>query len=105
MKDHRKDHRINARVDDATQRRLDDLVLSTGQPISHVVREAIALYHVQIERARPKSKFLALVGKGDSGRSDVASNVKQHLTEILEAKFGLTPKTRRGSTKTIGSKR
>jgi hypothetical protein len=32
-----------------------------------------------------------MAGKGDSGRSDVASNVKAQLTEILEKKFGLPP--------------
>jgi hypothetical protein len=37
------------------------------------------------------SRFLGLVGMGNSGRTDIASNVKEHLTEILERKFGLPP--------------
>ncbi len=42
------EHRINARVDATTQQRLEELTLSTGQSVSHVVREAIAVYHVQV---------------------------------------------------------
>lgn len=85
--------RINARVDDATQQRLDDLVLSTGQSISHVVREAIAVYHAQVRKERPVPKrLLAMVGKGRSrdGRTDVASNYKQVVADIIEEKYGLT---------------
>ena len=86
------EHRINARVDDKTQEQLDDLVLSTGGSISHVVREAIAVYHTQVrkERAVPK-RLLAMVGKGRSrdGRTDVASNYKQAVAEIIEGKYRL----------------
>jgi predicted DNA-binding protein len=82
--------RINARVDGATQQRLDELVLSTGQSISHVVREAIAVYHAQVKSARPvPTRLLAMVGKGRSrdGRTDVASNYKQVVAEIIESKY------------------
>ena len=53
-------------------------------------REAVARYHAQVVAQRPlPSRLLALVGTGDSGRSDVASNVKRELSEILTAKHGL----------------
>jgi Ribbon-helix-helix protein, copG family len=87
------DHRVNARVDDATQERLNDLILTTGGSVSHVVREAIAVYHAQVRKERPAPKrLLAMVGKGRSrdGRTDVASNYKQVVTEIIEEKYRLS---------------
>jgi predicted transcriptional regulator len=84
--------RINARLDDETQAQLDYLVLSTGQSVSHVVRESVAHYYAQVKQKQPRpSRLLAMVGAGNSGRSDISSNVKDHLTEILEKKFGLAP--------------
>ena len=80
--------RVNARLDDNTQEQLNYLTTATGQTVSHVVRESVAQYYVQVRgaAARPKS-FLALVGKGNSGRSDVASNVKREFSEALAAKL------------------
>ncbi len=90
------EHRINARVDAVTQQRLEELTQSTGQSVSHVVREAIAAYHVQVHKPRGPSKFLRRVGTGDSGRSDIASGTRRHLTSSLMAKhdLGLVPKRR-----------
>ncbi len=79
--------RVNARLDELTSQKIDYLTQATGQSVSHVVREAIAAYHVQVrgKQAVP-SRFLALAGKGDSGRSDSASNVKQEYFDALTAK-------------------
>ena len=81
--------RINARLDEDTAQLVTELTTGTGKSVSVVVREAIAVYHAQLreKQPRPKSKFLALIGKGDSGRSDIASNVKPFVAEALEAKF------------------
>lgn len=87
------DHRVNARVDDATQARLDELILTTGQSVSHVVREAIAVYHMQMCKQRPPPRrLLAMVGTGRSkdGRTDVSVNHKQLYTEALEEKYALS---------------
>ena len=66
--------RVNARLDDNTQEQLNYLTTATGQTVSHVVRESVAQYYVQVRGAAAQPKaFLALVGKGNSGRSDVAS--------------------------------
>ena len=83
--------RVNARLDETTQQQLDYLAQATGQSVSHVVRESVAHYYAEVKRQRQPSRFLAMAGKGDSGRSDVASNVKAQLTEILEAKLALAP--------------
>lgn len=89
------EHRINARVDAVTQQRLEELTLSTGQSVSHVVREAIAAYHVQVHKPHAPSKFLRRVGAGDSGRSDIASHARRHLAHSLTAKHDLGPVRKR----------
>ena len=83
--------RVTARLDEATQLQLDYLTQATGHSVSHVVRESVAQYYAQLRRQRGPSRFLAMAGKGDSGRSDVASNVKAHLTQMLEGKHHLAP--------------
>ncbi len=80
-------NRLNARLDDDSARRLVELTADTGHSVSHVVREAIAVYHAQVVRRRGPSRFLALAGTGDSGRSDISSNYKKHVDEILEEKL------------------
>ena len=83
--------RVNARLDGDTQQQVAYLTQVTGQTVSHVLREAIGVYHAQVrqERAMP-SKLLALAGKGDSGLTDVSSNVKKYVMLALEAKHGLS---------------
>jgi len=87
--------RVNARLDEQTSQKIQYLTQATGQSVSHVVREAIAVYHVQLRGGRPLPKnLLAMAGKGRSrdGRTDVASEVKQVLAESLAAKYRLAPK-------------
>ncbi len=79
--------RVNARLDEESQQQLDYLTQATGQSVSHVVREAVAQYYTQVRARRGGMRnFFALIGKGDSGRSDVASNVKREIGAILEEK-------------------
>lgn len=82
--------RINARLDDQAQQQIDYLTQVTGQSVSHVVREAVARYYQQTraQQGGPR-RLLALVGQGDSGRSDVASNVKREVADALASKHGL----------------
>ena len=81
--------RVNARLDEASHEQLDYLAQTTGHSVSHVVREAVAHYyvHVRAQHQRP-NRFLALAGRGDSGRSDIASNTKTFVVEVLAAKRG-----------------
>lgn len=60
---------------------------TTGRAVSHVVRECVAAYYVQL-RAREQGprRLLGLVGHGDSGRADVASQTKRLLADGLSAK-------------------
>ena len=82
--------RVNARLDEATQQQLEYITQATGQSVSHVVRESVAQYYAQVRRQRGPSRLLAMAGKGDSGRSDVASTVKAQLSQILQARHRLT---------------
>jgi hypothetical protein len=82
------ENRVNARIDDATQARLNELILTTGQSVSHVVREAIAVYHVQMHKQQPlPRRLLAMVGKYDSGHADSATNYKAIVAEAIEEKY------------------
>ena len=83
--------RINARLDEDTQRQIEYITAATGQSVSHVVRESLARYYLEIKaRQRPPMKFLALIGLGDSGRDDLSTDYKQVLAESLAAKHVLT---------------
>ena len=80
--------RVNARLDEATQQQLLYLIEATGQSASHVLRESVAQYYVQLKgQKKGPSRFLALAGTGDSGRSDIASNVKHYYAEALALKY------------------
>lgn len=97
------ENRVNARIDDATQERLNELILTTGQSVSHVVREAIAVYHVQMRKGRPlPTSLLSMVGKGRSkdGRTDVSVNYKNLYAQALEEKYALAhPPAKKKKTK------
>jgi hypothetical protein len=90
------ENRINARVDAATQRQLEELTLSTGQTISHVLREAVAVYHAQVKGARPRpERLLAMVGQYSSGRGDGSTNYKAIVAEAMEEKYGVAPRKKK----------
>ena len=83
--------RINARLDEATEQQLDYLTQVTGQSVSHVVRESVAQYYLQVRRGRPPSRFLSLAGQWRSGHADTAGNVNAVLAEAMAAKFPPPP--------------
>ena len=79
--------RVNARLDEESQQQVDYLTRATGKPVSHVLRESVALYYRQVRSQRVGIKHLgALIAKGASGRADVASDAKTHLTDAIGAK-------------------
>ncbi len=83
--------RVNARLDEATQQQLEYLTEITGHSVSRVVRDSVAQRYTLVKQNNKPSRFLALIGTGSSGRSDVSSHVKEHMTDILERKLGLPP--------------
>jgi predicted transcriptional regulator len=81
--------RVNARLDDEAAEQIDYLTRATGRGVSQVLRESVALYYGQVRAQRDGPAQLgALVGKGDSGRSDIASDVKRRLGDDLDKKIG-----------------
>lgn len=88
--------RVNARLDDESQQQLEYLTAATGMGVSQVLRESVALYYRQARASAAGAEhLLAMVGKGQSGRSDIASDVKRHVAEALGAKYGLPSKAKR----------
>ena len=85
--------RINDRLDDESREHMRYIVDATGKATSEVVRESLALYsrHVRASRRGPVH-FLALAGKGNSGHSDTASNVKKVVGEYLDEKHPQRPR-------------
>ncbi len=98
--------RVNARLDEATQRQLAYLTEATGQSVSHVVRESVAQYYVNMKHKRLPSAFLALAGTGDSGLTDVSVNAKAYFAQAMAKKYpqhtGVDPKpTAKTAAKTV----
>jgi hypothetical protein len=85
--------RINARFDEEAERQVNYLTQTTGQSVSHVVREAVALYYRQtMDRQGRPLRLLAAIGQGDSGRSDIAGNYKKFVAEAIDAKYPRDPR-------------
>ncbi len=88
--------RVNARLDQEAAEQVEYLVAATGEGVSHVLRESVAHYYRHVKsQKKGLVHFGPLIGKGDSGRSDIASNWKKYLGESLDEKYGLAPKPRR----------
>ena len=88
--------RVNARLDEESREQIEYLTAATGMGVSQVLRESVALYYRQARASATGARhLLALVGKGQSGRSDIASDVKRHLAEGLASKHGLPPAVKR----------
>lgn len=81
--------RINARLDEVTEKQLAYLTQTTGRSVSHVVRESVAQYYVQVKGQRQPSRLVALgtAGQWSSGRSDASANVRSVVLEALRAKY------------------
>lgn len=72
--------RVNARFDEEAQTQIEYLTSATGLGVSRVLRESVAVYYRQMRsREAGIANLRALIGKGQSGRADIAGNVKAHL--------------------------
>ncbi|MEO6362111.1 MAG: ribbon-helix-helix domain-containing protein [Caldimonas sp.] len=82
------DMRVNARLDEQAAEQVEYLVAATGEGVSHVLRESVAHYYRHVKAQRTGLVHLAkFIGKGDSGRTDIASNVKKYVAEYLDEKY------------------
>lgn len=84
--------RVNARLDDSYQTKIDYLAEIRHTTVSDVVRDAIDHYYaaVKAERARKRRSLDDLVGMFE-GRpdtpADLSTNYKKYIGEIIEAKY------------------
>jgi hypothetical protein len=58
------------------------LTTATGQTISHVVRERVAVYYAQVRNRQPRKplRLSAMAGKFISGRGDLSVRVEDLVT-------------------------
>lgn len=79
--------RVNARFEGEAERQLSYLAEATGLGVSEVLRNSVQHYYDQLRAQRGGlTHFAAFVGRGRSGRADVAGNYKARLTEGWGAK-------------------
>lgn len=80
--------RVNARFDEVAEQQVTFLATSTGLKVSDVLRESVAFYYRHVRAGSGQLKHLSqFIGKGDSGRSDIAANVKQFTGQDLDNKY------------------
>ncbi|UHD15506.1 ribbon-helix-helix domain-containing protein [Thiocapsa bogorovii] len=81
--------RVNARLDDARARKLDELCRRTGRSRTDVLRAAIDRYYAQeaVEPPCPADilRRNAFIGCGEAD-TELSRDYKQHLTESLAKK-------------------
>jgi hypothetical protein len=81
--------RVNARLDEATQRELQQLVRDTGASVTEVIREAIHRYYLQ-EAAQAHTvadDFADLIGS-IAGPAELSVDYKRILADSLGRKHG-----------------
>lgn len=83
--------RVNARLDDSYQAKIDYMVDALHLSVSDVVREAIDRYYeaVRAEQVRRLRGLDAIVGMAESVDlpPDWSANYKKYVGEIIEAKY------------------
>ncbi len=83
--------RINARLDDSYQTKLDYLTQTRQLSVSDVVRDALDHYYaaVKAEQLRRVRGLDAIVGmaESDAAPADLSANYKAHIAAGIEAKF------------------
>ena len=79
--------RVNARFEGVAEQQVSYLATSTGRKVSEVLRESVDFYYRHVRAGGTGLKHLSkLIGKGDSGITDVSANVKHYVSEGLAAK-------------------
>ena len=80
--------RVNARLDEESQRQLQYLLEATGSGVSDVLKASLAHYYsaVRADRAPQLTRLLAFTARPGSGRSDVSVRAKELLTDSIAAK-------------------
>lgn len=84
--------RINARFDPSYAKRLEYLTRATNSSVSDVMKASVMFYYESVRgQQAPQLRHLApWIGKAGSGRTDVASNYKDLLSDTFGGKHGKT---------------
>lgn len=97
--------RVNARFEGVAEKQVEYLAASTGNKVSDVLRDSVDFYYRHLRAQSGQLKYLSnLIGKGDSGLSDISTNVKKYLTMALDEKYPVTPAEKAKKTKVIRTK-
>ncbi|MDR0479075.1 MAG: hypothetical protein LBH31_04600 [Burkholderiaceae bacterium] len=79
--------RVNARFEGEAEQQINYLAQVTGTGVSEVLRASVRHYYDQLRTQRNGlTHFAAFIGRGSSGRSDVAGSYKMRLAEGWGAK-------------------
>ncbi len=76
--------RVNARFEGVAEQQVEYLAKTTGLSVDFYYR------HIRSHSGSGLRHLGALIGQGDSGRTDISVNYKEILTEILSEKYGLS---------------
>lgn len=83
--------RVNARLDDSYQAKIDYIVEMRHLSVSDVIRDAIDHYYeaVKAEQVRRVRGLDAIVGmaEGVNVPADLSTNYKKYIGEIIDAKY------------------
>jgi predicted transcriptional regulator len=83
--------RVNARLDDAYQAKIDYIVETRQISVSDVMRDAIDHYYaaVKAEQVQRLRRLDAIVGMAESiaAPADLSTHYKKYVGEIIEAKY------------------
>jgi len=84
--------RVNARFEGAAEQQIEYLAKTTGLKVSDVLRDSVDFYyrHMRTHSGTGLRHLGALIGQGDSGRTDISVNYKEILSEILSEKYGVS---------------
>lgn len=85
--------RVNARLDEATARELEQLVAETGASVTDVIKNAIHCYHLSLAGKGKRSSFdlfgeAGLIGCAE-GPANLSTRYKEALTGSLLEKHGV----------------
>lgn len=79
--------RANARFDGKAEQQINCLAEVAGTAISEVPHASVRHYYGQLRAQRSRlTHFTTSVGRGSSGRSDMAGNYKMRLVKSWDAK-------------------
>ncbi|MDP1652997.1 MAG: ribbon-helix-helix domain-containing protein [Rhodocyclaceae bacterium] len=83
--------RVNARLDDSYQTKIDYIVETCHSSVSDVMRDAIDHYYeaVKAEQVRRVRGLDSIVGmaEGVDVPTDLSTNYKKYIGEIIDAKY------------------